>query len=69
MLLSTEAEYVTEMHASKKGVWLKSFIKEVTDIDVGPLTVKADNKGAIVLAKDNKFYARMKHIDLQSHFM
>ena len=28
-----------------------------------------DNKGAITLAKDNKFHARTKHIDLRYHFI
>ena len=28
-----------------------------------------DNQGAIVLAKDNKFHSRTKHIDLQYHFI
>jgi hypothetical protein len=63
-LLSTEAEYVAKTHASKEGVWLKSFVKEVAGIDVGALTIEADNQGAITLAKDNKFHARTKHIDL-----
>ena len=34
-----------------------------------PLTLKADNQGAIALAKDNKFHTRTKHIDLQYHFI
>ena len=29
----------------------------------------ADNQGAIVLMKDNKFHARTKHIDLWYHFI
>jgi hypothetical protein len=28
-----------------------------------------DNQGAIALAKDNKFHARTKHIDLRYHFI
>ena len=63
-LLSTEAEYIAEIHASKEGIWLKSFIKEITRHDVGALTIKADNQGAIALAKDNKFYTQTKHIDI-----
>ena len=51
-----EAEYVAETHASKKGIWLETFVKEITSHDIGPLTIKADNQGAIALAKDNKFH-------------
>ena len=32
-------------------------------------TISCDNQGAIALAKDNKFHARTKHIDLQYHFI
>ena len=45
------------------------FVKEITGEKKGPLTVMADNQGAIVLAKDNKFHARTKHIDLCYHFV
>jgi hypothetical protein len=31
--------------------------------------VMADNQGTISLAKDNKFHACTKHIDLQYHFV
>jgi hypothetical protein len=64
-LSSTEAEYVIETHASKEGVWLKSFVKEIIGEDnVGALTILADNQGAIALVKDNKFHARTKHINI-----
>jgi hypothetical protein len=69
MLSSTEAEYVAETHASKEGIWLKTFVKELTGLKIEPLTIKADNQGAIALAKDNKFHARTKHIDLHYHFV
>ena len=38
-------------------------------IERDPLTLKADNQGAIALVKDNKFHARTKHIDLRYHFI
>jgi hypothetical protein len=68
-LSSTEAEYIAETHASKEGIWLKIFVKELTGQKIKPLTIKADNQGAIALAKDNKFYARTKHINLCYHFL
>ena len=45
------------------------FVKEITRQKVEPLTIKADNQGAIALAKDNKFHAQMKHINLHYHFV
>ena len=63
-LLSTEAEYIAETHVAKEGIWLKSFVKEIVGREGGALTIMADNQGAISLAKDNKFHAHTKHIDL-----
>ena len=68
-LSSTEAEYVAQTHAAKEGIWLRSFMKEVRGGEEKPLTISCDNQGAIVLAKDNKFHVRTKHIDLQYHFI
>ena len=44
-------------------------MKEITGQKVEPLTIKADNQGAIALAKDNKFHTQTKHIDLHYHFI
>jgi hypothetical protein len=68
-LLSTEAEYIAETHAAKEAIWLQTFINEVVGTDKNPLTMMADNQGAIALAKDNKFHSRTKHIDLHYHFV
>ena len=68
-LLSIEAEYVAQTHAAKEAIWLRSFVSELTGGNAKPLTISCDNQGAIALAKDNKFHARTKHIDLQYHFI
>jgi hypothetical protein len=68
-LSSTEAEYVAQTHAAKEGIWLRSFISEIQGTKHGPLTISCDNQGAIALAKDNKYHARTKHIDLRYHFI
>ena len=60
-LSSTEAEYIAQTHAAKEGIWLRSFMKGREE---KLLTISCDNQGAIALAKDNKFHARTKHIDL-----
>jgi hypothetical protein len=69
MLSSTKAEYIAKMHASKEGIWFKTFVKELTGQKIKPLTIKADNQGAIALAKDNKFHVRTKHINSHYHFV
>ena len=64
LLSSTEVEYVAQTHAAKEGIWLRSFIKEIQGGEEKLLTISCDNQGAITLAKDNRFHARTKHIDL-----
>src|ERR1700678_2659153 len=68
-LSSTEAEYIAETHAAKEGIWLQTFVNEITGRDKEPLTIMADNQKAIALAKDNKFHSQTKHIDLRYHFI
>ena len=68
-LSSTEAEYVAQTHAAKEAMWLRSFVSEIRGGAEGALTILCDNQGAIALAKDNKYHARTKHIDLRYHFI
>ena len=57
------------MHAAKEALWIRSLIVEIQGQQSGPIKLHCDNQGAIALAKDNKFYSRTKHIDLQYHFI
>ena len=69
VLSSTEAEYVALTHAAKEALWLRTFLSEIGGSPFGPMTIHCDNQGAIALAKDNKFHARTKHIDIRYHFI
>ena len=68
-LSSTEAEYVAQTHAAKEAMWLRSFVSEIQREKDKQLTILCDNQGAIALAKDSKYHARTKHIDLRYHFI
>ena len=68
-LLSTEAEYIMQMHAAKEALWLHSFLQELCSAPDDPLILNCNNQGVITLAKDNKFHARTKHIDVRYHFI
>ena len=68
-LSSIEAEYVVQTHAAKEEMWIRSFISEIQGGGREPLTILCDNQGAIALAKDNKYHACTKHIDLCYHFI
>jgi hypothetical protein len=60
---------ICHQNPCKEAVWLKGFVKEIRGHNIESLTIMANNQGAIALAKDNKFHARTKHIDLQYHFI
>ena len=38
---------MSQMHAAKEGIWLRSFIKEIQGGEGKPLTISCDNQGAI----------------------
>ena len=68
-LSSTKAEYIAQTHAAKEALWLRSFLRELRSAPDDPLILNCDNHGAIALAKDNKFYASTKYIDVRYHFI
>ena len=69
VLSSTESEYITQTHAAKEAIWLKNFLDEINIFQGAAIKIHCDNQGVIVLAKDNKFHSRTKHIDLRYHFV
>ena len=48
---------------------MRSFICEIKGGGDKSLTILCDNQGAIALAKDNKYHACTKHINLRYHFI
>ena len=68
-LSSTEAEYITQMHTAKEGLWLCSFLWELHSMPDDPLIINCDNQGTITLTKDNDFHTHKKHINMHYHFI
>lgn len=66
---TSEAEYVALSHAAKEALWLRSFLHEVWRMPLDPTTILSDNQSAIALAKDDRYHARTKHIDIRFHFI
>ena len=64
-LSSTEAEYIAQTHMAKEALWLRSFLRELRFAPDDPLILNCNNQGVIALAKDNKFHACTKHIDVR----
>jgi hypothetical protein len=68
-LSTTEAEYVAQTHAAKEAIWLRSFVADVFGPRTDSILLRSDNQSAIALARDDRFHARTKHIDIRFHFI
>ena len=57
--------------AAKEAIWLRRFLTELgyTGPDIDSVTINCDNQGAIALTKNLEFHARIKHIDIQWHYV
>ena len=75
-LSSTEAEYVGHTHATAEAIWLRRLLDEMDPLKASrpnsnspqPVTIFADNQGAIALTKNPQFHGRTKHIEIKEHF-
>ena len=67
-LSTTKAEYMAMMEAMKEAIWLQRLL-DVLEIDQDLLKINCDSMGAIYLAKNQVYYARMKHINVKFHFI
>ena len=71
-LSTTEAEYVGLTHATKEAIWLRSLVFELfpnAKAEPDPVLLYSDNQSAIALAKDDRYHAHTKHIDIRFHFI
>ncbi|MBW0505352.1 hypothetical protein O181_045067 [Austropuccinia psidii MF-1] len=71
-LSTAEAEYKALTDLSAEVLWLRQFAKELSLCDLnGPITVFEDNQGCINTANSdsNSNTRRMKHVDIQLHFI
>ncbi|KAG8478826.1 hypothetical protein CXB51_028794 [Gossypium anomalum] len=67
-LSTTEAEYMTITEACKGAIWLKGIFSKLNK-DLQISTVFCNSQSAIFLIKDQMFHERIKHIDVQYHFV
>ena len=65
-LVTIETEYMAAVEASKKDLWLRGLV-EIFGIMQHSAQIHCDGQNAIHLAKDHRYYKRMKHIDVRYH--
>ena len=68
-LSSTEVEYIAAAHAAKEAIWLRCLLPKLRESLKLPTTLFINNQSAMVIAQNPEFHNRMKHIEVQYHFL
>jgi histone deacetylase 1/2 len=66
---STEAEYKAIANGTAEATWLQSVLRELGVFQSHAPTLWCDNLGATFLTANPMFHARMKHIEIDFHFV
>lgn len=67
-LSSTEAEYMATVATIQEAVWLKTLHNEIFD-DWNTITIFCDNRGAMMVLRNNQYSSGTKHIDIRIKFI
>jgi hypothetical protein len=67
-LSTAESELVALTRTVQEGLWLMRLCRAL-GMKEEPITIYEDNQAAIILAKDNKFSERTKHMDVRYFFV
>ena len=68
-LSSTEAEYIATVAAGKEMLWMHSLLKELHFEINDALPMFVDNRSALTVLMDPQHHGRMKHLDINIHWI
>jgi hypothetical protein len=70
-LFICEIEYTRQILIAKEAIWLRNLMTQLTcDVEYSQtMMLYEDNQNVIALIKNFQFHARIKHIDIQIHFI
>ena len=68
-LSTVEAEYVAMSWSAQQMVWMQSWLSEVEVKFSIPGLISGDSRGAIALTKNTKDHGKIKHINIQHHYI
>lgn len=66
---STEAEYTAAVATGKEVIWMRSLLRELHFPIDAATPMMMDNQSAIAVTKNPEHHGRMKHIDIQHHWI
>ena len=68
-LSSVEAEYMASTQATREAVWLPTLPRKLGLPPRTATIMYSDSQGATALGKNPKHHKRIKHIDIQHHYL
>jgi len=68
-LSTVEAEFMAFSRATTQALWLLKYFEEIGLLVTRPITIHADNNGAIAISTNDKNHRRTKYIDVWHHFV
>ena len=68
-LSSTEAEYITSVHATKELIWLCTLLADLGLLCTGLTHLLMDNQSAMAIMQNTMYHAQTKHIGICDHFL
>ena len=66
---STEAEYKALAHCAADVVWIRLLLKDLHQFIFEPPLLHCDNLSALALCSNPVFHTRIKHLDIDFHFV
>ena len=68
-LSTVEVEYIAMSQCTQQMAWMQSWLDEVEIECSWPGVIKGDSQGAIALMKNTKDHGKVKHINIQHHYI
>ena len=69
---TTEAELLALLQAAREGIYIQRLLKELeVNMDCDNMVIQCDNQQMLCLVKEEigKLYTKLKHVDVQNHWL